>query len=283
MKSTDANLSQKQIEHLALCKMCRLIRSKIDLHSNAGWSSEFCFDLTLEILLEAFLNRNSSHPLYNGCPFVNKQSNCDNRGGGFLEPGKGSHSTVRISGTHYCDFRPNAGENAAKYFLLLRLCSTCDSGKGTIFLEFQKFQKYAPTILTGLRRFGNNIQARNFFEKAVSILKFYCRKSPNNLKPSSKPSPCAFNLYTSIYNNSTIKFCNSCNITDCTVSKDVLSIIELIVKLLSNLDNASDIRLNHFLSNETISAFKTNSCTFENGKVVLKSSPNLSINQSLFQ
>ena len=275
-------MTQIQIEHLLKCKLCRIVRSKIDLHTNAGWSSDFCFDITLEILLEAYLNRNNAQPLYNGCPFINKQSDCDKNGGGYLEPGKGSHSTVRVPGTHFCQFRQNAGENAAKYFLLLKLCSSCDAGKGSIFIEFYKFKKYSPIILKGLRRFGRNNSTINYFEKAVSILKIYCRKSPNNLKPADKPSICATDLYTSIYNNSAIKLCNRCEPNSCTVSKDVLQVTEFIVKLLSTLEDASAIRLTHFLPAETVSVFKTTNCITENSKITLKSSTTFDVTQSLF-
>ena len=282
MKSVDESMTQDQIKHLLACKLCRIIRSKIDLHSNAGWSSDFCFDIALEILLAAFLNRNDAQPLYNGCPFINKQSNCDKNGGGYLEPGKGSHSTVRVPGTHFCQFRHNAGENAAKYFLLLRLCSSCDAGKGSIFIEFYKFKKYSPAILKGLRRFGKNSSTISYFEKAVSILKFYCRKPPHNLKPSDKPSACVTDLYTSIYNNSTIKLCNRCDLENCSVSKDVLQITEFIVKLLSTLENVSEIRLTHFLPVETVSVFMQVNCITENDKITLKSSPTFNVIQSLF-
>ena len=282
MRVVDNAKIDEQREHMEKCKLCRMWRSKIDLHANAGWSSELCLDLALEILLKAFKSRNTAYPLFNGAPFVNKNCQIDRFGGGFLEPGKSSHSTTRVPGTTKCQFKHSAGENAAKYFLLLKLCSTCDAGKGTIFLEFKKFRPYSAKILISLRRFENNNKALSFFNKAVQRLRVYCRKAPHNIVDSEKPGPCAFTLYTSIYNNSTIDFCKNCTNDNCTVKSDVLFITESVVQLLSCIENNNEIKLTDFFPTSLIDQFKMTKCQLDQNKFVLISNPSFELTQSLF-
>ena len=257
MKSTKDEDSSLQYEHLLKCKLCRMHRSSVDFHPAQGWDSAFSFDLLLEPLQACLLSRFSDSPKFNNCPLVNRRYEPDRNGGIFVVPGKSSHSTYRITGSHGCKFRESAGVQAASCFLLFKLTSTVQAGKGEIFAPIKCFYNDADIIIDSLKRFQNNTLPLAHFNKAVSILKVYCRKNPNNLTQSDKLSVCGIKLFNEIYNQSVLKFCSDCP-NSCSVNKDLTIIFEHVIKMYISMTVRPSTKLVKIFGSEFVNQFLTN-------------------------
>ena len=255
MKSTNENDFQAQYEHLCQCRLCRMHRCSVDLHPVQGWSTSFSTDLMIEPMQKAFLSKSSSNPKFNNCPLVNRRYEVDNNGGFFLCPGKSSHSTTRVPRTHLVKFRDSAGSAPASCFLMLKLISNTPAGKGEIFVRINDMFKDADKILDSLKRFQDNTLPLMYFNKAVSVLKLYCRKAPNNIHPDDKPSACSLKLYNEIYNNSNLKLCTDC--TNCTVNTDLVKITEYLILMYKSMNTIPCTKLNKILGKDLIQHFLT--------------------------
>ena len=273
MKSTNDEDLNAQYMHLLACKMCRMYRSSVDYHPAQGWDSSLSFDLMLEPLQLCIKSRFSDSPKFNNCPLVNRRYDVDNNGGFHLVPGKSSHSTVRIPGGHLCKFRETAGVQAASCFLLLKLTSIgISAGKGEIFVPIKSFNNDACVIIESLKKFQPNTLQLAHFDKAVSVLKQYCRKNPNNLAPSDKLSVCGMKLFNEIYNNSQLKFCTDCD-TLCSVNKDLILIFEHVIKLYISMTDKPTTKLVNTFGRDFINQFLTH-CIITPTHVALKSNQN---------
>ena len=282
MKSTFEHQLVDQRKHLKDCQMCRMIRSQIDIHPNKGWPANLCFDASLIILLDGFSNRHSPNPTVNNCPFINQRFGIDSSGGFFISIGKSSHSTIKINGTSSCTFKPKAGYFSAKYFLLFSLCSSIQAGQGTIFVEFKQFHNYAATFLLELQQSQPNKKPLKYLNQAAEILKFYCRRHPNNIIDSDKPSPCGLALYNSIYYDSKLTLCNICNNSNCKINCDLANIVEAIAKVIIHIQCATVIKLDSIFPNALINYFRAKNCCNSNDGLSFISDPNQLIPQNLF-
>ena len=253
MKSTDDNDKQLQYSHLCSCKLCRMNRTAVDFHPSHNWDASFCFDLMLTPLQKCILSRYSDHPTFNNAPLVNQRYEVDNNGGIFIVPGKSSHSTVKIPRSALVKFRENAGAQPASCFLLLKLTSSTKAGKGANFVRIKSFYQDADKIINSLKRFQQNTLPLAHFNKAVSILKPYCRKAPSNIVANEKLSVCGINLYNEIYNNSNLKFCSNC--TDCTINNDLIEFTVQILKLYISLSFEPNSKLTKVFGREFVNAF----------------------------
>lgn len=262
-----------QLEHLRTCQMCRMIKASPDLHPSAGWDSSLCFDISIELLIDGFNNRNNEFPLFNSTPYINKRYEMDRLGGAFFAPGKSSHSTVRQPGTTNVSFRPSAGEQTSKFFLLFKTISTCEAGKGLIYVQFHKFYSDAALILDQLKMFHNNPVALKHFENAAQALRIYCRKSPNNLIAKDKLTVCGTNLYTSIYNSSKIEMCKKCS--NCSVTADVMRFAENYIQFILSVGPKTNLKLIRVTDRANIDHFVRNYCTQLGDKLTLNSNENI--------
>lgn len=258
--------------------MCRMVKSSLDLHPGNGWDGNLCFDISIDLLIDGFKNRNNSLPLFNSAPFINKRYEIDSSGGAFFVPGKSSHSTNRVPGTTNVTFRSSAGEQASKFFLLFKVLSRCECGKGLIFVEFQKFYNDAIDILESLQLFRSNPLSLFHFERAAKALQKYCRTAPSNIVQKDKLDSCGLFLYNNIYNSSKIEKCNKCE--SCTVTDDVMNFIEHFLQFILTLKTNSSIKLTRMTDLKTLNHFVENCCLEKGENLVLKSNENLTFKKS---
>ena len=277
----DPNASQKdQINHLMSCQMCRMIMASLDLHPSNGWDCQLCFDISLELLIDGFKNRNDKIPLFNSTPFINKQYQVDNLGGGFFVPGKSSHSTYTVPGTRSVSFKASAGEQPSKFFLLFKAISNCDCGKGLIFIEFRRFYSDAVLILESLKKFQSNSIPLTHFERAARALQKYCRKTPANIVAKDKLTSCGMNLYNSIYNSSKIGICTKCS--NCDVTIDMMKFIENFLQFIISIENGPNIKMTRVIDRNSINYFIDNYCQVQDDKLILNSNQNVIFSKSIF-
>ena len=271
MKSVNDEDQNAQYSHLLSCKMCRMNRASIDFHPSAGWDCNFSFDLMLEPVIDSFLNRSSVNPKFNNGPLVNRRYEVDNNGGLFIVPGKSSHSTVRVPKTPFVKFREAAGVQAASCFLLLKLTSTAPAGAGAIFVPLHSFFSDANITMEALKRFQGNQLPLSHFNKAVSILKAYCRKTPPNISPEEKLSVCGMKLFNEIYNKSSLKYCTDCS--NCAVNKDMTAFFEQMIKMYISMNPQPTTSLKKIFGSDFISHFLTH-CDVSSTHVTSKTNQN---------
>ena len=272
MKSVDDNDLDAQYQHLLLCKMCRMYRASVDFHPSQGWDTSFSFDLMLEPLSECYQSRFSENPKFNNGPLVNRRYEVDKFGGIFIVPGKSSHSTTRLPKSPLLKFRDSAGVQTASCFLLLKLTSNIQAGTGSIFVPIKSFNSDANIVFDALKKFTNNPLPLAHFNKAVAVLKVYCRKTPSNIIPSEKLSVCGMRLFNEIYNKSALVFCSSCT-EPCNVNKDLVNVMEQLIKMYISMNPTPSTRLRTVLGSDFINHFLTH-CDVSTTHVTLKSNQN---------
>ena len=280
MKSTDDADRAAQYSHLLSCQLCRMHCTSVDFHPSNGWDCSFSFDLMLEPLQECFLTRYSSEPKFNNAPLVDRRYNVDVSGGINIVPGKSSHSTFRVPGSSVVKFREGAGESAANCFLLFKLISNVPAGKGAFFARIKSFYKDADIIIDALKRFQPNVIPLAHFQKAVKMLKVYCRKAPRNLAAEEKLSVCGLKLYNLIYNDSKIAFCTACS--DCTVNKDIMQILECVIKMFLAMTNPPSTKLSTIFGADVMETFLKN-CDVTATHATLKTNQNFIFPLSIIQ
>ena len=235
MRETDPAMEPQQFEHLINCQLCRMICGQIDCHPSQGWDNVFSFDFMVELLSKCLESLKTDKPNFNNCPLISDRYHVDNKGGLYIAPGKSSHSTYKIQGTHFVKFRESAGYKAASHFLVFKLTSQVQAGKGSFFCKMTLFYDDAIQLLNHLKLFCGNQVSIAHFDKAAKAIQMFCRKCPNNIVREDKHGPCAMILYTEIYNSSTLSFCNKCS-DMCVVNKQLIAFFEHIINFYMSLN-----------------------------------------------